>query len=154
LVRYSLGVVCAVLFLIAAVDLSTSWRTRDAADRAVTAVLVGATRDSVDAGASSGTTSDCTTVAAGAVEPADLTTLCRAKEASGLDDLDVRIRVETTDDVTVACAMAHHRSTTGLLGRLVDRVTTAQRVDRRSGASHHRVTEAPFPGRSWSFCIR
>jgi hypothetical protein len=151
-VRYSIGVVGVALLVVATIDVSTAWRTRGAAGHALTELATGRTT------ASGGAPTDrCTVVGAGAIGGPDLAAICRAKAATGLDDLDVRLRVHAEGAVTVACAMTHLRSTTGLLGALVDRVTTARRIVAVDGTGHDAIGldafgEAPFPGESWAFC--
>jgi len=153
LLRFAASFVVLALFVLVVADVSTWWRTRDAAQAALDSLAESVAAPRVEgAGESDG---GCTVVGApvGTAEEA----FCAAKAATGLPGLDVRLRLEVRDGVSVACAMVHRRSSTGLLGPLVDRVSTARRV---VGVSDEPVPwlqgsslgEPPFPGHGWGFC--
>lgn len=147
LARASISLALLGLFVLAVADVSTWWRTRDAAELAVTA-LADAAEGRVEAG------TPCSVVG-GTVDRASAAALCTAKAAPALPWLDVRVRVHVEAGRTVACSMVHRRSATGLLGRLVDRVTTARAVVATGGAAPFGTEgfgEAPFPGHDWAFC--
>ncbi len=149
LVRASLSIALLGVFVLAVADVSTWWRTNDAAEGAVTALAAA-----VEARPGAGDAGGCSVVGA-PVAPMASAALCSAKAATALPWLDVRVRVEVLDGTTVACAMVHQRSATGLLGGLVDRISTARRVVAADGDlpfGGEPFGEAPFPGHDWGFC--
>jgi hypothetical protein len=158
LVRVCLWFAALGLFVLAVADGSMWWRTRHAAHDALTALT-----EEVEEPAATGPASDsaadggrCTIVGL-ATDSSSVPSLCAAKAATGLPGLDVRIRIRAREGLTVACAMVHQRSATGLLGGLVDRVTTARRVvavDAGVATSDglRPMSEAPFAGHDWGFC--
>ncbi len=142
ILRGVLGLVALAALLVVVIDLATAWRTRDAAGQALTALAA----PTATGGAS------CTLVGLRDVEARTEASLCGAKAATGLAGLDVRLRIEAVDGSTVACSMTHRRSATGLLGMLLDDVTTERRIVDVGAEPPATLSEAPFVGLSWDFC--
>ena len=143
ILRGVLGLVALAGLLVVTIDVATAWRTRHAADRALTA-LVEPVESSV--------TARCTLVGIAEVDEPTEEAMCAAKGHTGLPGLDVRLRITQLDGATVACSMTHRRSVTGLLDVALDELSTARRIvdvgtERLSPAS-----EAPFVGLDWDFC--
>jgi hypothetical protein len=151
--RCSLALAALALLLAAVIDLASVWQVRDAG--AVAASML------VDPAAAPGHVS-CTLVEAAllgasghakvAEPPAGVRrSACAAKEATGVRDVDLRIRVERHGDTARICTMWRRRAPTGLLAPLVGGVATA-RATRVTDSSLPSFSEAALVGHGWRFC--